>query len=163
MILQGDFREDLFYRLAVIEVKVPSLNQRPDDILPLAKYFLVELGRKYGKSFSGISSDLEDFLMNHHWKGNVRELKNLMERGVLLGNEPLLKLKDIGIESLLKETDIPFPRLPHQGIDLPAFEAYCIKEALKRTGGRVAQAARLLGMSFYTFRYRMKKLKNSRK
>ena len=85
MIETGLFRKDLYFRLGVIKVQVPSLNERPQDILMIAKHFLYEFSRKFGKTFKGIAPEIEMVLKNHHWTGNVRELKNVMERGTLLG------------------------------------------------------------------------------
>ena len=80
MIGERTFREDLYYRLSVVKVKVPSLSERRDDILLLARYFLVEFSRKFGKSFDGISPEAEEALQSLRWRGNVRELRNTMER-----------------------------------------------------------------------------------
>ncbi|HZW36263.1 MAG TPA: sigma-54 dependent transcriptional regulator, partial [Candidatus Deferrimicrobiaceae bacterium] len=80
LIEKGLFREDLYYRLAVVKVMVPSLNERPDDIVPMARHFLLEFNRKFGKSFTGIAPDAEAALKGYRWRGNVRELKNIMER-----------------------------------------------------------------------------------
>ena len=99
MIEAQRFRLDLYYRLAVIRVEVPTLNERPDDILPIAKYFLHEYSEKHGRPFQGLSADVEAFLCNHRWKGNIRELRNLIERGVLIGDGPLLTLDDLGFGS----------------------------------------------------------------
>ena len=80
MIQQDLFREDLFYRLAVIKVEIPSLNERRDDIVPIAQHFLIEFSNKHGKSFNGISPQTEELLKNHQWKGNIRELRNIIEK-----------------------------------------------------------------------------------
>ena len=85
LIGQGGFREDLYYRLAVVKVAIPSLNERREDILPIAHHYLVEFGRKFGKPVAGIARDAEEALTVHRWKGNVRELKNVIERAVLTG------------------------------------------------------------------------------
>src|SRR5210317_1913861 len=97
MIENGQFRKDLYFRLGVITVKVPSLNERPDDIIPLTRHFLLEFGKKFGKKFTRISSKAENTLLAYNWTGNVRELKNLMERAVLTGNGPELTLRDLGL------------------------------------------------------------------
>ncbi len=93
------FRKDLYFRLGVINVKAPSLNERPDDVVPLTKYFLQEFSQKFGKKFKGISSEAEAVLLAHNWTGHVRELKNLVERAVLIGKGPDLLPVDLGIES----------------------------------------------------------------
>jgi len=150
-------------------VQVPSLNERPDDILPLARHFLLEFSRKFGKAFTGISPDGESALMTHKWTGHVRELRNLIERGVLIGRGPKLEAEELGLESAPKskepgqtEDGMGFPPLSQTGIDLAAMqqslERFYIEEALKLARGNESKAARLLHMNHHTFRYRRKKL-----
>ena len=166
LIEKGDFRRDLYYRLAVIKVEVPSLSKRPDDIISIARHFLVEFSRKHGKSFTGLSPQAESALKEFHWEGNVRELRNIIERGVLVGKEPELILQHLGIEDLKgethKQTEIPFPPIPRTGIDLSSvqqsLETYYIEEALRLAGGNESKAAQLLNINHHTFRYRRKKL-----
>jgi len=168
LIEKGLFREDLYYRLAVVKVEVPSLNARKADILPIARYLLDQISRRQGQRFSGISPEAEEVLKNHHWRGNVRELRNVIERGVLTGTGKVLVPSDLGLErtgrghslSFPPGTD-PFPPLPADGVDMAALEDHYVREALKRTGGNGVEAARLLGMSYYAFRYRMRKRKGS--
>ena len=98
LIEKGLFRKDLYFRLGVIRMQVPSLNQRRTDILPLANHFLVAFNKKFDKKFTGFSPDSLERLMTHDWKGNVRELKNLVERGVLVGEALELTPRDLGID-----------------------------------------------------------------
>jgi DNA-binding NtrC family response regulator len=169
MIGQGLFRKDLYFRLGVIKVHIPSLNERPEDIIPLAKHFLYEFSNKFGKAFTGITPEAENALMSYRWTGNVRELRNLIERGVLTGQGPELKPRDLGIEetkdheaSEQEKAHMGFPPLPPAGIDISSFqeslERFYIKEALKIAGGNESKAARLLNLNHHTFRYRKKKL-----
>lgn len=169
MINKGLFRKDLYFRLGVIKVQVPSLNERRDDIIPLANHFLMKFSNKFGKTFTGISPQAVNALMAHRWVGNVRELRNFIERGVLTGKGPELTLQDIGIEGrdrdeiLEQATNKPdFPSIPSMGIDLSSIqesmEKYYIKEALKIAGDNESKAAKLLNMNHHTFRYRRKKL-----
>ena len=95
MMETGQFRKDLYFRLGVIKVKVPSLNQRPDDIMPLAKHFLIEFSEKLGKGVTGISSEAQAALMQHTWTGNVRELKNVMEAAAIVSNSAELMQEDL--------------------------------------------------------------------
>jgi DNA-binding NtrC family response regulator len=163
------FRRDLYFRLAVVVVHIPSLNERRGDIPHLAKHFLVEFGKKLDKKFTGISSDAMDALQTYKWTGNVRELKNLIERGVLVGNGPKLKIQDLGIKeghisgaSKKAEHDMSFPPISPAGVDLASlqesFEAFYIREALRIAKGNESKAARLLNMNHHTFRYRKKRL-----
>lgn len=169
MIEDGLFRKDLYFRLGVIKVKAPSLNERPDDIIPLTKYFLQEFSGKFGKKFTGISSEAETVLLAHNWTGHVRELKNLIERAVLTGKGPELSPIDLGLEVLYQDGQKGpmsdkngFSSLPSEGIDLDAylqsFEKHYIEEALKIAKGNESKAAKLLNINHHTFRYRKKKL-----
>ena len=163
------FRNDLYFRLAVVNVQVPSLNERSDDIMPLAKHFLMEFTLKFGKAFTGISSDAENALITYHWVGHVRELKNLIERGVLVGKGPILEVDDLGIEGENRSApsgqaadQLVFPALETDGIDLDVtqkiLERYYIEAALKIAQGNESKAAKLLHINHHTFRYRKKKL-----
>jgi len=169
MIADGQFRKDLYFRLGVINVKAPSLNERPDDVVPLTKYFLQEFSKKFGKKFTGISSEAEAVLLNHNWTGHVRELKNLVERAVLIGKGPALLPVDLGIDSHANnEHKAPvhdkagFPPMPSEGFDLDgklqSFEKHYIEAALKIARGNESKAAKLLNINHHTFRYRKKKL-----
>lgn len=169
MIEQELFRKDLYFRLGVIRVEVPSLNERKDDIIPLAEHFLVEFSRKFDKPVTGLTETAWDALMNHTWVGNVRELKNCIERGVLTcrGNE--LCARDLGLEDMVTAgtrsrdgSGFELPSLSPEGIDYPdlqkEFERHYIEAALKLSGGNESKAARLLGVNHHTFRYRKRKL-----
>ncbi|MFZ5450991.1 MAG: sigma-54-dependent transcriptional regulator [Thermodesulfobacteriota bacterium] len=165
MIDQGLFREDLYYRLAVIKIWVPSLNERRDDILPIARHFLVELSQKYHKDFLGIAPEAEALMKNYQWKGNIRELRNIIERHVLIEEGPLLHLTGLKLSPKNgKENGTPaspaspFQPLPDEGVDLAALEKHLIIEALKKAGGNSRQAADLLNMSYYAFRYKRKSI-----
>jgi len=164
---QKKFRLDLFYRLSVIPIDIPTLNERPEDIMPLAGYYLDWFCRKYRKPVQQISEDVTRFLMNHRWKGNIRELKNLIERGVLTGEGPELTLNDLGIHAHCRaKSPCPspkiisdcFPDLPDEGLDLPALERHLIRQAYRKTSGSDVKSAKLLNMNYYTYRYRRKKL-----
>jgi DNA-binding NtrC family response regulator len=169
MIDQDLFRKDLYFRLGVINVQIPSLNERREDIMPLARHFLTEFNRKFNKKFIGISPETENGLMNYNLTGNVRELKNMIERGVLTGKGAELTLQDIGLEALsmgggrepaLETT--PFPPIPPEGIDLSsveeAMDRFYIDEAFKMAKGNESKAAKLLNINHHTYRYRRRKL-----
>jgi len=169
MIEKGLFREDLYFRVGVVKVEVPSLNERREDIIPVARHFLVEFSKKFGKSFIAISSKAETALREFDWKGNVRELKNLIERAVLIAKGPELALEDLSIQEpeLSGKFNLPQegtpPLIPEEGIDLPSIlesvEKEYLKEALRITGGNETRAAELLNLNYTTFRYRKKKLR----
>ncbi len=169
LIEQEQFRKDLYFRLGVIKVKIPSLNERPDDILPLTKFFLQEFSQKFGKKFNRISAGAQNALLAYNWTGNVRELKNLIEGAVLVGQGPELSLQHLRLEALTRRIE-PAPagdekrlfELPPEGIDLEkrlqSFERKYIENALNMAKGNESQAARLLKLNHHTFRYRRKKL-----
>jgi len=165
----GLFREDLYYRLAVTRVEVPSLTVRRDDIVPIAMHFLLEFSRKFDRQFTGISRDAQEALRNYRWKGNVRELRNFVERGVLVGEGPELSVKDLGLEERPPSVDRPLsreeilhPLVPQEGINLQgaheSLDKHFFREVLRMTGGNETRAALLLRINYHTFRYRRKKL-----
>jgi len=169
LIGKGLFREDLFYRLAVAQVELPSLTERRADILPIAMHFLLEFNRKFGRSFNGFSREAREAMTRHRWKGNVRELRNVVERGVLVGKGAELTREDLGIG----EQDLPgdassppgeilHPFFPPEGVDLAmaheTVDRHLFREALLATEGNETQAAQLLRINYSTFRYRRRKL-----
>lgn len=168
MMAEGRFRDDLYFRLGVIKIQVPSLNARPEDLLPLAKHYLEHFNTKFGTRFKGLSTEAQQALRTHHWTGNVRELKNLIERAVLTGRQEELTPHDLGLTAACETKCDPetwfqnLPALPTDGIDLSRtlerIERHFIGQALQRSGGNESQAARLLGLNHHTFRYRHRKL-----
>jgi len=167
MIKERLFREDLYFRLGVVKVELPSLNQRREDIIPIARHFLVEFSDKFGKVFTGISHEAERALSEFHWRGNVRELKNIIEKAVLISRGPELTLQDIGIQQS-KPSDTyhrmhsePAPFIPPEGVNLPSVlrsvEKGYIEEALRISGGNETRAAELLNLNYTTLRYRRRK------
>lgn len=169
MIENDLFRKDLYFRLSVITIHIPSLNERKDDIIPLANHFLSFFSQKFGKKISSISPEAKKALLNYSWTGNVRELRNLIERGALIAQGPFLTQKDLGIEEKKlhaffdQATNKPdFPELSHTGLDLDeakrTFERFYIEAAMDMAEGNESEAARLLKMNHHTFRYRRKKL-----
>jgi DNA-binding NtrC family response regulator len=169
MIEAERFRRDLYYRLAVIKVDIPRLSKRTEDILPIARHFMVGFSSKFGKEFTGITAEAEQALLNRDWKGNVRELRNVIERGVLTGRGPLLALENILPDAPTAKAQAGgaapgsgMPALTSSGFDLPAamkdIEKNYFDEALRLAGGNESEAARLLNLNYYTFRHRRKKL-----
>jgi DNA-binding NtrC family response regulator len=171
LVERGGFRRDLYYRLAVLRVEVPALDRRRGDILPIARHFLVQFAEKYAKNFTGLDQSAEEALLDHHWQGNVRELKAVLERGVLSGPGPLLRAKDLGLEAARTFAPLPgeggpgaalLPRLDAGGLDLAqvleAVERDYLLQALDLAQGSDVKAAQLLGVNYHTLRYRKKKL-----
>jgi Response regulator containing CheY-like receiver, AAA-type ATPase, and DNA-binding domains len=163
LVEQGAFREDLYYRLCVFPLHVPPLCDRREDIVPLARYFLSRLEGQVGKRVPGLSREAAAYLTRLPWPGNVRQLQNAIEYAVIISDGSLLTSKDFPIreaatipEDLGAETRHVW-RLPEGGIDLDSLVRSLTQQALERTGHRVSAAARLLGLSRATLRYRMKK------
>lgn len=164
MIDAGTFRQDLYFRIGVIKLEVPSLNNRPEDILPIAKHFLMVFSEKFRKKFNNIVPEAEQALQNYCWRGNVRELKNIIERAALISKGPDLSLQDLGIGDVYSAPqtkqypDRSTPVIGQAGIDLPALlasiEKQYIKEALGITGDNETKAAKLLHCKYSTLRYR---------
>jgi DNA-binding NtrC family response regulator len=163
------FRLDLYYRLAVVKLEVPSLNQRREDIIPLAKFFLNKFSKKFVKSFTGFTPEAMAALQSFNWTGNVRELRNLIERSVLLSNGTLLDLEQLGFEStpmtpsaqLAQFSHPDLPDLTLEGIDLPSIlrriEKSYMDKALSLTSGNTTKASKLVNLSRDKFRYRVQK------
>jgi DNA-binding NtrC family response regulator len=169
LVRAGEFRHDLYHRFAVVKLEVPSLRERRDDILPMAKHFLVEYSRKFKKSFTGISIEAQRALTEYDWPGNVRELKNLIERGVLLAAGPELKAEDLGLKDITAREESGRPGNGHNlppvstaGIDYTAviegIEKAYFDQALKLANGNESKAALLLNLTRDKFRYRRNKL-----
>lgn len=164
------FRNDLYFRIGVIKIEVPSLNERQNDVMLLARHFLAEFSKKFDAGFSAISDQAAKTLMSHTWTGNIRELKNIIERGVLIGKGPELTAEDLGLQNprnpknLPDGKNLPFAHIPPEGIDLQlaqqAFEKLYIDQAYQMANGNESQAAKLLNINHHTFRYRRKKLLN---
>ena len=155
---QGSFREDLLHRLRVLEIEVPPLRERLEDLRLLARFFSSELGNQYHAHPVRLSLEAEECLVRYPWPGNVRELRNVIERAVLL--EPSDELPARAFAGLVPAAGegaaSPF-RLPEGGIDLQAVEKDLLAQALERTGGNRTRAAALLGLTRYAFRYRLEK------
>jgi DNA-binding NtrC family response regulator len=148
------FREDLFYRLNVLPIAIPPLRQRREDIVPLAERFLADLGKDLGKEIRKIDPDAVKAMEGYDWPGNVRELKNVIERAMILSSASTLGAGDLA----LKRTEVSQP-LADQALtlDLEEMEGRLIMEALERSRNNQSGAAKLLGISRDTLRYRMKK------
>ena len=162
MIRTGGFRQDLFYRLAVVRIRVPSLARRKEDILPLARLFLHQYAEKFGKKFNDLTQPARAALLGHPWTGNVRELRNIMERATLMACGPDLDAADLGLAGECAPKAESRIALTPDGVDLPTllqdFEHAYYTQALALADGNESQAARLLGVSRDTFRYRRGKL-----
>jgi two-component system response regulator PilR (NtrC family) len=170
MVAEGTFREDLYYRINVIPVRLPALRERAEDIPLLAEHFVSKFAPQMKKNVTGISGAALARLTSYGWPGNVRELENAMERAVALERTPSILPESLpeSVQSAAPSTGpvatgqaAPSNALPDAGFDLEQhvqhLEREYIAEALRRSGGVKVKAAELLGMSFRSFRYYMKK------
>jgi two-component system NtrC family response regulator len=146
----GKFRLDLYYRLSVFSIELPPLSQRKSDVLLLAKYYLKEFASKVNKPDFQMSSDFENLLMKHSWKGNIRELKNVMERVVILADRPELGSAllpyEFHMETGAPESDV---------LKMETVEKQHIIKVLKHTRGNKTETARLLGIGLTTLYRKM--------
>ena len=167
-VIAGKFREDLFYRLNVIEIKVPALRDRKADLKPLAQHFLEKYAREMGKEISKLSSYALDMMLKYDFPGNVRELENLLERSVALSTTNIILPDSLalsvhkrrwieGIKDRRFDVDEVSKGVALDSI-LEEVEAAYLKKALDCSRGNKNRAAELLGISFRSLRYRLEKL-----
>jgi two-component system response regulator HydG len=149
MIDEGRFREDLFYRLNVVAVDLPALRYRQEDILPLAEHFLKKYAKRNHKSVRHFSPEALECMLGYRWRGNVRELENMVERGVILS-------KDKAITPAELPPEITRPT-PAEGRTLDALEKNHILSVLDETGGNIARSARILGIHRMTLYNKLRK------
>jgi len=161
-VAEGVLREDLFYRLNVIPIKLPPLRERRDDIPLLAAHFIHKLAQETGKDVRGISPEALALLEQYHWPGNIRELENAIERAIVLGTGPILDICSLPTELFrpMAARDVTL-EIPPEGLDLEAtldgIERRLLRAALERSDGVQTRAAELLKMSFRQFRYKLQK------
>jgi len=173
----GQFRQDLYYRLAIIAIFIPPLRDRKEDILPLVDFFIDRYNRRFKKSIRGVTDDTRRLILTHNWPGNVRELKNTIERGMILEDEPFLRpvylpfsVGESGGRTVFERTSpsdggqtLPngrtLPRLyiPEGGTSLEEVEHHMVELAMRQANGNQTHAAKLLDISRDALRYKLKK------
>ena len=174
---EGQFRQDLYYRLAIIAIFIPPLRDRKEDILPLVDFFIDRYNRRFKKSIRGVTDDTRRLILTHNWPGNVRELKNTIERGMILEEEPFLRpvylpfsVGESGGRTVFERTSpsdggqtLPngrtLPRLyiPEGGTSLEEVEHHMVELAMRQANGNQTHAAKLLDISRDALRYKLKK------
>jgi two-component system response regulator AtoC len=151
-VASGRFREELFYRLNVVNLHIPPLRERAEDIPPLLEHYLRHFAAKMGKEVRGFTKEALAFLLGYPWPGNVRELENRVERAVLLTGGPMIALEDLVLATTIppggKRTAECLPDTLSIPANKVALEHHLIRRALEETGGNKTQAARLLELSY---------------
>ncbi len=161
----GRFRLDLYYRLSVIQIDIPALRERGDDVIQLAEHYIESFGKRLRKTVRGIEADVADAFRQYHWPGNVRELRNVIERALILEDDDVITTKYVP-RNLVGPNQTNFARdgasemfrLPPAGASLEEVEMSLVRQAIDRSGGNQTRAAELLGISRDQLRYRLKKL-----
>jgi two-component system response regulator AtoC len=150
----GKFREDLFYRLQVMPIALPSVRERRGDVVVLANYFIDQFNREFRKRVRGLSPAATTLLEQYQWPGNVRELRNAIERAMLLSDREYLEPQDFTLTRTVSPTEF---KLPPEGVNLEEVERQLLVQALERAGGNQTHAAQLLGINRDQVRYRIEK------
>jgi PAS domain S-box-containing protein len=159
---EGAFRQDLYFRLNVIQILIPPLRDRAEDIIPLTRFFIEHYNRKFKRNIEGVTAAAEKLLATHDWPGNVRELRNAIERAMILEESSMITPPSLPIAISRPETGtvLPVPAsagIPSEGLSLEDNEKNLLFRALEKTNGNQTQAARLLRITRDTLRYKMKK------
>jgi len=159
---EGRFREDLYFRLNVANLRVPPLRDRKDDIPILVKSFIEEFNKKFSKNFNGCDDDAIKILMSCNWKGNIRELRNIIERVMLIENDIMIRsthLKFLNVDTIKVEKEEDFTlKIPPEGISIDTVIKSLILQTMDITKGNQVEAARILGLTRSKLRYRMQQL-----
>ncbi|MFN4902814.1 MAG: sigma-54-dependent transcriptional regulator [Ignavibacteria bacterium] len=166
LVEEGKFREDLFYRLNVATIHLPPLRERQEDILPLASVFVTEFNKKFSKSVSGFSPEAAEILQHHPWKGNIRELRNVIERIILLESDDTISKDSLSFlrvsSQSQKHKDLSegqhFLQIHQDGVLMNNVVKDLILQTLSITGGNQIKAAKILGVSRAKLRYRIDQL-----
>ncbi|MFQ5737021.1 MAG: sigma-54-dependent transcriptional regulator [Thermodesulfobacteriota bacterium] len=159
-IRKGSFREDLFYRLNVIEIKIPPLRDRPADIPVLAAHFVEKYAKEFGKPVKALSREAQEALAGYSWPGNVRELENVIERAMILEETDTIRKMSLPIRTATPGPSAPAPGAPPEVLSIKqasvTMERDLIARALERTGGNKTKAAELLEISHRALLYKIK-------
>ena len=158
---EGAFRQDLYFRLNVIQILIPPLRDRTEDILPLTRFFIEHYNRKFKRNIEGVSDSAARLLLSHDWPGNVRELRNAIERAMILEESAVITAPSLPISISrpdgISPATAPPMEIPTDGLSLEENERSLLAKALEKTSGNQTQAARLLRITRDTLRYKMKK------
>ena len=155
-VAKGGFRSDLYYRLNVLPIRLPPLREHAEDVPVLLRFFVDAFNSEFKKKIKGVSPAAETVLKNYNWPGNVREMRNVVERAMLLAEGPRLEVQDFAVVNATAGPGDPFD-LPAAGVDLESLERSLVAQALRRAGGNQTKAAALLGLNRDQIRYRIEK------
>ncbi|RJQ50616.1 MAG: sigma-54-dependent Fis family transcriptional regulator [Nitrospiraceae bacterium] len=157
---EGHFREDLYYRLKIVSIKLPPLRERLGDVPELATFFVDKYNREFGRRIRGIESRALKLLCGYQWPGNIRQLETVIERAVLMNDKDIITAGDIENDLWALRLKNSFDMdIPDEGIDFENLEKELMKKALAKANGVASKAAKLLGMSYKTFLYRLDKFR----
>jgi DNA-binding NtrC family response regulator len=159
---EGAFRQDLYFRVNVIQILIPPLRERTEDIVPLTRFFIEHYNRKFKRNIEGVSDRAAELLLSHDWPGNVRELRNAIERAMILEESAQITVPSLPIAISRPDPSAPMAipvniDAPADGLSLEDNERSLLVRALDKTAGNQTQAARLLRITRDTLRYKMKK------
>ncbi len=162
IVKKGDFREDLYYRLKVVPIYLPPLRERKEDIPQLVKFFIDEFNNEFRKNVKGISKETEKYFLGYPWPGNIRELRNVIERAMILENADYILPQHLPGELLsndlhVKDIADSQIKIPPGGMNIEEVEKELIKQALEQKKWNQTKAAKLLGLTRDALRYRMQK------
>jgi Nif-specific regulatory protein len=163
-VAQGGFRRDLYFRLHVVEVNVPPLRKRLEDIPELAKYFLTRFNAETGRKIRGYSTEAIHHLQRYRWPGNVRELKNVIERAVVLCRGEIIEPEDLTLSNLSlpsESGDVPAPKTTFEPLSLEEIERRHIQATLAATGWNKSRTAVILGIERSTLDRKIQRYKLS--
>jgi transcriptional regulator with PAS, ATPase and Fis domain len=152
---EGQFRKDLMFRLDVVTIDLPAVRDRGDDAILLAEHYVAQFAKDFRKPITGIDDDAVEKLKAYSWPGNVREIRNAIERGVLLSRGEKLTSDDLVLGRGQRQSQDGPMALPPEGMDLQNLESELVRQALSRAGNDQAEAAKLLGLTPEAFRERL--------
>lgn len=165
MVMEGKFREDLYYRFSVFPIRIPPLRERRDDIPLLSHHFIEKFSSAFGRKIPTLSDKVMEMLINHPWKGNIRELKNVLERAMILSKGDRITRRHVVLNeanerpfSTMNIDQIVSILIQDYRVGLEDLEMKCIKFALESSNHNVSRTARMLGLSRATLRYRLEKM-----
>ena len=162
LVREGRFREDLYYRINTVHIALPPLRERTEDIVPLAERFIDEFSLKYHRQISGLDDSAAEILKGQRWSGNIRELRNRIEKAVILSDSKILSAKDIQIDARSQSgMTAMHPGIPgHSRLDRESMaeeDEQMVRDAMERTRGNISAAAKMLGVSRPTLYAKLKK------